>query len=186
MTMIKPAAVQLVEVSALPDLPPGVPGVDVFVPGEPQQQGSKNKGINRRTGRIQMWDANQDLKPWRTAATTILRSETRHVRSMLPFDKGGVTLGLEFVRARIKSLPKTKTPDCSGKPDWDKYARAAGDSITDAGLWKDDGQVTTAHVIKRWAEPGEEEGVRIMIVPARNAFRIEWDPAVMEQLRTAA
>jgi Holliday junction resolvase RusA-like endonuclease len=47
-------------------------------------------------------------------------------------------------------------------PDLDKLIRAICDSITDAGLWKDDSQVVYLQAAKRYADPA---GVLITITP---------------------
>ena len=57
-----------------------------------------------------------------------------------------------------RSAPELResAPDypCSA-PDLDKLVRAVGDSITDAGLWRDDGQVASLVAAKRYSDtPG--------------------------------
>jgi Holliday junction resolvase RusA-like endonuclease len=47
--------------------------------------------------------------------------------------------------------------------DIDKYTRSVCDSITDAGLWKDDSQVVTVTAAKRYCPPGKSPGVHIVI-----------------------
>lgn len=41
-----------------------------------------------------------------------------------------------------------------GKPDWDNYAKIAGDALNET-VWKDDSQIVTALTVKEYAEnPG--------------------------------
>ena len=48
-------------------------------------------------------------------------------------------------------------------PDLDKLARSVNDSLTDAGVWEDDGQVAVMNVAKRWCTNGDVPGVEIVI-----------------------
>jgi Holliday junction resolvase RusA-like endonuclease len=38
----------------------------------------------------------------------------------------------------------------TGRPDWDKLARAIGDALTDAGVYRDDSQIVEGHVSLRY------------------------------------
>jgi len=57
--------------------------------------------------------------------------------------------------------PKTSSEPFPGKrPDIDKLTRAVLDSLTDARIWRDDGQVQTLHACKTWSlEPGVDIAV---------------------------
>lgn len=47
--------------------------------------------------------------------------------------------------------------------DVDNYAKAALDAVNDAGIWGDDKQVVSLHVVKRYAGKGEEPRTHIEI-----------------------
>jgi Holliday junction resolvase RusA-like endonuclease len=49
-------------------------------------------------------------------------------------------------------------------PDTDKLIRAVCDAITDAGLWRDDSQVTTLLASKRYCINGSPPGVLIKVL----------------------
>jgi Holliday junction resolvase RusA-like endonuclease len=74
--------------------------------------------------------------------------------------EGAIKLGLVF------SLPRPKAhfkPDGTPKPmapvyhalrgDFDNYAKAVCDCLTQIGMWKDDGQIAVAHIEKRYGDP---------------------------------
>jgi Holliday junction resolvase RusA-like endonuclease len=50
------------------------------------------------------------------------------------------------------------------KPDLDKLVRSVADSLTKAGVWKDDSLMCDVSASKRYAQQGEEPGVTITIV----------------------
>lgn len=58
----------------------------------------------------------------------------------------------------IGTRPKTSKLS-SPRGDVDNYAKGALDAATKAGLWSDDGRLECLIVTKRWAGPGETEGV---------------------------
>lgn len=63
---------------------------------------------------------------------------------------GCIAIELTFQLPRPKSLPK-RMPGvvyCPKKPDWDNLAKAAVDAMTEAGWWRDDGQIVHAVVRK--------------------------------------
>ena len=49
--------------------------------------------------------------------------------------------------------------------DVDNYAKGPLDGAK-GFLWHDDDQVTSLHVTKRWASPGETPGVHVSVMPA--------------------
>ena len=106
--------------------------VRFFVAGIPIPQGSKTAYVVG--GRAVMADANKKLKPWRKEVTRVARASWLDRPQAL----GPVRLDLVFVFERPSSV-KRRLPCVA--PDLDKLIRAIGDGITDAGIWKDDGQV---------------------------------------------
>lgn len=135
--------------------PPGEP-VSFFVPGRPQAQGSK---VKTRWGALR--EDNKELGPWRERVA-LAAHEVWRGRQLLC---GPVTVGLEFVLYRPTSLPRSKTPPATKKPDIDKLERGCLDALTHV-IWADDVQVVTVFKHKRVAAVGESPGVHIWVSPA--------------------
>jgi crossover junction endodeoxyribonuclease RusA len=134
------------------------PVIEFFVPGKPQQQGSKVKG---QWGNIR--EDNKNLGPWRerVALAAYAAAKGRRFERHEP-----VAVGIEFVLYRPASLPKRKpTPPATKAPDVDKLERAINDALTHV-LWEDDAQVTVVLKRKRVAEPGESPGAHVWVSPA--------------------
>lgn len=117
--------------------------IQVFVPGIPQPQGSKNAYI--RGNRAVLVEANKKLPNWRKQLTEKL--ETANVTCQ-PLE-GAVTLEVIFLMPKAKSNKKDYPYQ---KPDLDKLLRAVNDSATDAGVISDDSQVVQILAWKLWAE----------------------------------
>ncbi len=114
--------------------------------GIPQVQG--NHRVSRAGGFAKIRDANPDLPGWRLLVSTLARQGWTH-----PMILGPVRLEVDFWLKRPKTAPKSIDirPMTRGGGDWDKLARAIGDSLVDAGVMKDDSQIVTAVVDKRYA-----------------------------------
>lgn len=124
-----------------------VPILRVQAHGVPQVQG--NHRVTRAGKFAKIRDANPDLPGWRLLVSTLARQAMgRH-----PMLLGGVELHVTFWLARPKAAPKTRDilPLTRGGGDWDKLARAIGDSLVDAGVMKDDSQIVDAYVRRRYA-----------------------------------
>lgn len=115
--------------------------------GVPQVQG--NHRVAKRGKFAKVYDANAELPGWRLLVTTLAREEFGDYPMML----GPVLIDVTFWLPRPQGAPKTRDvrPLTRGGGDWDKLARAIGDSLVDAGVMKDDSQIVDAHVIKRYA-----------------------------------
>ena len=75
-----------------------------------------------------------------------------------PFE-GDVEVSLEVI-VRKPAATKKRRP----KGDRDNFEKGVFDAITHAGgWWKDDDQIVSGPFLKRWAEPDEEEGYRVLI-----------------------
>ena len=125
------------------------PGLTVFVAGNPAPKGSKNQFGAESCKRLPGW--RNDIR----AALIDAAGQPRE-----RFD-GAVHIDLEFIMPRPLSTPKKRTPPAIKKPDIDKLERAILDSVTSAGVWRDDAQVTSVSKVKRIAEIGETPGCRI-------------------------
>jgi Holliday junction resolvase RusA-like endonuclease len=106
--------------------------IQVFVPGIPQPQGSKN--AYQRGGKIILVEANKNLPAWRRLVTEKLEAANVSCQPLT----GAVTLDVMFFMPRPKTV-KRELPTVP--PDLDKLIRAINDSATDAGIFDDDSQV---------------------------------------------
>lgn len=93
----------------------------------------------------------------------------------LPVLLGPVSVGFGFDLARplghfgtgrnLLTVKPSAPPEPTTAPDLDKLVRCICDAITDAGLWRDDAQITSIIARKRFTVEGETPGVRISIDP---------------------
>lgn len=121
------------------------------VGGEAIPQGSKTVYNGRAV------DANaKKLRPWRRQVTGAAKAAAFVAELAEPLE-GALALSIEFVFVRPKTA-KRALPHV--KPDLDKLIRAINDSLTDAGVWKDDGQVTTISARKIY---GPTPGARVSV-----------------------
>lgn len=146
--------------------------LELFVPGRPAPQGSKNgipiyrgKGPGKVfTGRVaQVESSKAKVDEWRGD----VRAACLDVwAGRAPLD-GPIELEVEFIRKRPACAPKSYTPDASTAPDLSKIVRSTEDAITSAGVWADDGRVVRTTSSKRCAEIGETPGawIRIRLLP---------------------
>jgi Holliday junction resolvase RusA-like endonuclease len=110
--------------------------------GIPQVQGN-----HRASGRgkfTKIYDANEELPGWRL----LVSQQAAQAFGDQPMILGPVIMWCSFWIKRPKSAPKTRDirPITRGGGDWDKLARAIGDSLVDAGVLKDDSQICDAFV----------------------------------------
>jgi len=115
--------------------------------GVPQVQG--NHRVSRAGKFAKIRDANPDLPGWRLLVST----EARRAFGGTPMLLGPVELEVDFWLVRPKTASRTVDvrPLTRGGGDWDKLARAIGDSLVDAGVMKDDSQIVEATVRKFYA-----------------------------------
>jgi len=106
--------------------------LQIFAPGIPQPQGSKN--AYRRGTKIVLVEANKNLPAWRRLVKDKLEAANTDCQPFL----GAVSLDVMFFMPRPKSV-KRELP--TTKPDLDKLIRSINDSATDAGVLVDDSQV---------------------------------------------
>lgn len=106
--------------------------IQVFAPGIPQPQGSKN--AYRRGNKIVLVEANKNLPAWRRLVTEKLEQANVSCQPLT----GAVSLDVMFFMPRGKTV-KREMPTVP--PDLDKLIRAINDSATDAGVIEDDSQV---------------------------------------------
>lgn len=135
-----------------------------FAPGVPQPQGSKVPAIDSN-GKPFMRESCKGLPAWRK----VVAQAAGYAHRGAPLD-GPIRLAVTFYLERPKThmLPsgelsaKGKRHDYPDtKPDWDKLARAVGDSLTDARVIADDARIVDAHIRELWSET--EPGARILV-----------------------
>lgn len=142
--------------------------IEVFIPGHPAPQGSKDfKGRNPKTGKAIISESSKFVGPWRES-----------IRARLITDKGQpigriagpVVTVLEYVMHRPGYLctpgylkGKKSTPPMDKIPDMDKLERATNDAMKSAGVYEDDARINLTFKGKRYAEIGEPEGLRIQL-----------------------
>jgi len=126
--------------------------IQVFVPGIPQPQGSKNAYV--RGNRAVLVEANKKLPAWRKLLTEKLESANASCQSLT----GAVSLEIVFLMPKAKSNKKDFPYQ---KPDLDKLLRAVGDSATNAGVITDDSQICEIVAHKLWAVDESDAGALI-------------------------
>jgi Holliday junction resolvase RusA-like endonuclease len=156
---------------------------DLFVPGRPVPQGSKTAFISKSTGKPIVVDKDVRLPQWRmkiTAAAIEAQAEWMHTHPRIEFPfRGGIGCRIIFVLERPRGhygtgknadMLKPSAPHYpANMPDIDKLLRAVFDALTDAQVWKDDGQVvwvqTQKHYPDTWGPGGP--GVHISLGPMK-------------------
>lgn len=132
--------------------------ISVKVDGIPTAQGSK-RGFVTKQGKVALVEsAGKKLKTWRDAVTQACLT---HDEDWPDLYDGPVRISILFYMPAPKrhdpSKPMTK------RPDLDKLVRAVLDSVTKAGLWADDSQVTQILAAKTYALGGQGPGCEIRI-----------------------
>jgi Holliday junction resolvase RusA-like endonuclease len=150
--------------------------------GTPAPQGSKKGFILKGAGgrdRVIITDANRKTKPWRQAVI-------EGIPEGYPKLVGAVAVYMALTMPRPKAARKSdRTP--STRPDVSKLARAVEDSITDAGLWGDDGQITEyMRLAKVWTDydPAALE-VPGVLVAAIEMTDDDWADGLIDLVRDA-
>lgn len=142
--------------------------LELVVHGTPAPQGSK-----RHVGNGIMIESSVKVKPWRQDVKHAVLVELEG-QPLTPMFAGPVFVSVVFYLARPKghyrtgrnadmlrdsapSLPVTK-------PDLDKLLRSTLDALGEAGVWRDDSQVTTAYASKVFADR-RPPGADICVAP---------------------
>jgi Holliday junction resolvase RusA-like endonuclease len=145
-----------------------------FCPGLPATKGSL-RAVRRPSGGSVLVPDNARTKPWQRALAM-----TAHAAGVCA-QEGPVAVELVFYLPRparqvaASGHPYAWAPLLPlAKPDLDKLARAVLDGLTGVA-WKDDAQVTTLRLEKRYAVarayagPDTEAGVSVQLTPDREA-----------------
>jgi Holliday junction resolvase RusA-like endonuclease len=131
----------------------------LFIEGSPRPQGSK-KAFARGTS-IVLVEANKELPAWREHMTRML--QLKQLEQETAFTTA-TNVALTFWLPRPKSV---KRQYATGTYDIDKLTRAVLDSITKAGVWRDDSDVVDLTVRKTYDDL-HPAGVLISITPFDN------------------
>lgn len=97
------------------------------------------------------------LRSWRGAIVDGIREQELDLKRLTDVP---VLVHLSFRLPRPKTTTRKKP---SVRPDIDKLSRAVLDALVEAGVVKDDGQVTTLIAEKLYADPEHERGVNILV-----------------------
>ena len=134
-----------------------------FVPGIPATAGSKTGFYNPKAKRVIMAPANKRQKPW----MAVVRLAATEAYSGPPLT-GPIAYEFWFYLPRPRShfgsgknsdKLKTSAPAYpTTKPDLTKMVRAVEDALTGV-LWKDDSQVVSQRVVKRYHDHPGKPGV---------------------------
>lgn len=133
----------------------------IFIEGNPRPQGSKKAFARGKS--IVLVEANKELPAWREHMTRML--QLKQLEEPTPFTTA-VNIALTFWLPRPKSV---KRAYATGTYDIDKLTRAVLDSITKAGVWRDDSDVVDLTVRKTYADM-HQPGVLISITPFDNDY----------------
>jgi Holliday junction resolvase RusA-like endonuclease len=133
----------------------------IFIEGSPRPQGSKKAFARGKS--IVLVEANKELPAWREHMTRML--QLKQMEETQPFTTA-VNVALTFWLPRPKSV---KRQYATGTYDIDKLTRAVLDSVTKAGVWRDDSDVVDLTVRKTYAD-NHEPGVLISITPFDNDY----------------
>lgn len=96
---------------------------------------------------------NPKTRPWKY----LVYAAARSVMGEMPPLEGPVRVNLTFYMPRPKSAKKSVLYP-AGRPDRDKLERAVMDALTNAGVWKDDGQVVDGRTVKMYAGGRHPDG----------------------------
>lgn len=137
------------------------------VHGHPAPQGSK-----RHVGNGVMIESSKRLKPWRETVRIAALAMMRELNQPEPLD-GPLICAMVFTMPR----PKTVTRELPDRvPDLSKLCRAVEDSMTDAGVWRDDARVVAMRLQKLYeGSPGAlgSPGVSVAVWTATEAARAD-------------
>lgn len=142
-----------------------------FVAGLPATQGSKSAKGRRRNGSVILVESSAaKLKPWRAAVVAAFApGGVPLVRFEL-----GVFVTLDVQVPAPKSTRLGPWPIGHDTGDLDKYQRAVGDALAEAGVIVDDSRILRWESCKVFARPdlGYPPGAHITVAayPARNPF----------------
>ena len=124
-----------------------------FVPGKAAPQGSK-----RHVGKGRLIESSEDLPAWRAAVTSAAKAAHMGAAPVDTPVSVALTVYVQKPRAtKFRAYP-------AGSPDLDKYQRAVGDALEQAGVLTNDARIVHWDPWKRWATEDNPPGAHITIV----------------------
>lgn len=117
----------------------------LIIPLAAKPQGSKRGFVQK--GRVVMVEASTDLKKVRNEFTRLIKIQADGW--IAPHPDAAITVSVWFQFEKPKTA---KRRYMTTVPDNDKLVRFTLDSLTDAGVWFDDKQVTEIHAYKRYGD----------------------------------
>lgn len=140
------------------------PHLDIEVHGVPAPQGSKRGGYSAKSGKTFVYEQNGKTQAsWRqdVIAAAVQLRETMGWETA----DGPIWIWVMFRLPRPASVNIRRRPYPSVKPDMDKLLRNTLDGLTQAGIYRDDAQITEMHAKKRYAtdDPDGSPGASIRV-----------------------
>ena len=161
---------------------------EFFVHGVPTPQGSKSAWVNPKTGRAVIIDGGTTKtqkahKTWRRTVHEATQTWIAENEPWLSLDEP-VKVRLHFLMPPITTQPNRVMH--ATKPDVDKLVRAVFDSLTSAGLVRDDSRFCTLEAIKEYAECEADAGCLVSIFALGRVERTLSTARRMTRLATVA
>lgn len=150
--------------------------MQIIVYGQPAPQGSKKFLGNTKSGRGIIVESSAKNKPWRADVMTAAREAIGD--SHVPYD-GPIAVRLAFSFWRPPSVKVTKRRYPSVAPDLGKLGRSTEDSLTAAGVWKDDCLIVHEVLSKHYC--GEDDmalerpGCIVIVQPIEEVEQLTWN-----------
>lgn len=144
--------------------------ITFFAPGTPVAKGSHRAFPYQKgdgTLGVHVTDTAKGLGDW---TPTVMQMARVHMDALAAYPlSDGVGVHLRFFLPRpkrqVRALPTVR-------PDLDKLVRAVLDALTQAGVWNDDGQVTTLIASKAYtSEYHSTPGVEVSVWPSGSEQR---------------
>jgi Holliday junction resolvase RusA-like endonuclease len=120
--------------------------ISVIAIGDPAPQGSKRAFINRRTGKPVIVESAVGHKDWREAVKQAALEQLLDDHEPMT---GAIDIDLVFKMRRPKTVTRHH-PYVA--PDLDKLCRSVFDSLTNAGVWRDDCHVCNLTARKEYTD----------------------------------
>lgn len=137
--------------------------VRLWVPGTPRPKGSL-----RHVGKGRMVENHEHSGDWRAMVAYAARQELIDLENL--GNPPGAYLGAVRVTVQLRFAPPKSWrggfPTSRATGDVDKHARNILDALQDAGVFKDDAQVASLRISKRYCQGAETPGANIEIAQA--------------------
>ena len=130
-------------------------GVAFVVHGTPAPQGSAKAFVVGK--RAVVTHDNKQTQPWRAAVTAVAKAAHAGAEPINTPVSVALTVYVQKPRAtKFRAYP-------AGSPDLDKYQRAVGDALEQAGVLTNDARIVHWDPWKRWATEDNPPGALITI-----------------------